>query len=339
MQHKTIIWVLIIIILFSLLGVGVGYFFMENEQTPKKTTQVTEQSSVDEEHMVDELSQLMNEGYRPAEIEKYIDENGEDISDETLTQMVRELMKSMEVSSDYFAQLLYVMENELAYTLAVDEVENLYDNTDELTNEFAKGYLEEMKRNHVQLNRQETSLSIEPDTEYVVNKYGERLTGVYKEYIQLSASQQTDPIFDEEKEMYKPERLRDLIVEIDASRNRWEGTVYEEDFIDLEIQFYQTLFGVNQGTFFDEEIVNEGEEDETFTYTMKPEIIEIYESFILDNKDLELSKELKAYIDVLEENDREINEQVMDYLEDFFTSKYPELNEMPEAELEEDTHE
>lgn len=341
---KLFIWIIIVLMVVTGFGAG-GTFFIEtlkNKDEDKEevvANESEEDEEVSNEANKDKLNEIitMNEnGYKPAEIEKRIDELVGEVDKETATKMIRELMESMELAASYFSQMLYVMESELIYASAIDESEALIENKDDLTNELAKGYLNEMERQKLIVKDINGSFFIEPDSASVLEKYGKQLTGVFKDYVNITASQQTDPIFDEEKGEYYPEKIRDLIVELDLSRDRWELSEFASDFETLETFYYGLIFGLTQGTFFDTNVENEGTEDEEVTYILKDKVLEAYESIILEDKNLELSKRLAAYVEVLKDNDYEMNDDVLEFLEKQLSEEPIELNEEVEDVVEEE---
>lgn len=323
------------VMLLSGLATGIGYISYNKDSSSSVSKNTTKPVSKEEQKsLVDEIIKMVNMGYRPSEIEpkvkKYIDE----LDKESSTRMVREFMESINSASNYFAQVLYFMGPEMEYAKEVDQVENPAKNVNDLSSDFVKGYLKEAKRQHLVLKPLSGHYYIEPNAKYVLDEYGSYIHGDYKDFLNLAVKQQTDPIFDEEKEMYNVARLKEDLESIALSRDRWSEGGYAEDFKGMEKLLYETLFSVNHTTFFDLKIENEGTDKEEYIYTLKDDIRKELESLILQNSETTLSKETEEYLNVLKDNNYQLNDKVEAYLEDFFEEKF-DLATQEEGEVEE----
>ena len=320
---KAVSIVTISVLLLSGIATGAGYLLYgsnnSNETSTEKKGKLTE---AEQQEFVQRIEDMRNSGERPTEIEKELQANIDRLDKEHSTKAVREFMKSIEDTSSYFYQLLYVMGPELEYTKSVDNVKNPVEDIDKISNEFAKGYIQEMKRQFMYVFSGDGYYYLEPDATYVLDNYGKYLHGDYKDYINLSAKQQTEPIFDSVNSRYNLDRVRDDLVYIDNSRDRWSGGDYEEDFKQMERELYEVMFGVSHGTFYDLNVENNGEENEEWTYTLKDEIRKKYEDIVKEDNDMPFAKDLKEFLDVLKEHDYQYNEEIDSFLADMFAEKF-----------------
>lgn len=321
---------MIAIMVLSGIATGVGYLSGGSSGGATNNNSSKSSSKVDPDSFVDEITEMVDSGYRPTEIEPRIKENIEDLDKDSSTKVVREFMTSINSVSNYFGQLLYFMGAELEYTKEVDNIEDLIKNADKISNNIAKGFLKEAERQYLIIKSLNGYYYIEPDAKYVLDEYGSYIHGVYKEYLNLAVKQQTDPIFDEEKEMYNVSRLKEDLESIELSRDRWSESDYAEDFTGMEQMLYEALFGVSHTTFFDLEIKNEGEENEEYIYTLKDEIREEFESLILENNETPLTKEMEEYLNILKKNKYKLNDEANEYVEKLLDKKFNVIDEANE---------
>lgn len=281
------------------------------ETDRNETKKLTEE---EQEELIVELKDMVAEGYKPTEIEKKLTEILPLLDEEHSTRAVREFMNSIEETSMYFGQLLYTLGGELFYSISVDGIEDPVKEHDKLSNRLAKGYIEEMLRQYLKVRFIDSFLYIEPDARYVLDRFGKYTKGDYKDYLNLLAKQMEEPIFDDEKEMYDVDRLAEDLLYIENARDRWEDGEFAQDWLELERQLYEAFFAYSHATFFDEEIENEGTDEESYKYILKPEIREKYEQIMLSNKDTQLAKDIEAFLGVLDETNNVVNDKVDEYL-------------------------
>jgi hypothetical protein len=325
----------IAILLISGLATGVGYLNANNESdSTKKVSSSGELSAEKQTAIVEKIVSMSDSGYRPTEIEKELRKNIEQLEKENSTRLVREFMSSIQSTSSYFSQLLYVMGSELEYVKLVDEIKDPLKDKNKISSKLVTGFIDEIERQYLNFKPMDGYYYIEPDASYVLKKYGEYIHGDYKDYLNLSAKQQTEPIFDQEKGMYVIDRVEEDLAYINNSRDRWSDGEYAEDFKDMEVMLYETLFSVNHATFFDLTIENKDKENEEYIYTLKDEIRKKYETIILETSDKTLAKELEEFLNVLKENDYQLNDKVEAFLEEMFTEKF-ESSIKPETNTEE----
>lgn len=289
-------------------------------------------SESEQDVFVEELATMNEYSFYPADLESRVKPQIKSLNKDNSTKAIRELVRSMQDVSDYYTQLLYFMGPEIEHTKGIDGIENPFDDRDKISNKFVNGYFEEILRQHLIVKPTDGSMYIEPDVNYVLEEYGDYTHGDYKDYLNIVAKQQTEAIFDEVKEMYVVERIMEDIQTIDNSRDRWEEGPFAEDFLEIEQRMYEILFSVSHGTFFDESLSEDTEE--LPTYTFKKEVREKLESFILNNKDAELTKEIEAYLKVLKEENFELNEKVESYLSNMMEDKFAVNIEMPDESEE-----
>lgn len=290
------------------------------EQAEKETKKLSED---EQEELVEDLENMIYEGYRPTEIEKELDEILPKLDKKHSTKAVRNFMYSIEEISVYFGELLNdFLGGEVFYSLAVDEIDDPIKDIDKLSNRLAKGYLEEMLRQYLLVQFNNKYFYIEPDAKYVLEKYGKYTEGDYKDYLNLLAKQIDEPIFDHDKETYIIERLAENLLYIENARDRWENGDFAQDWLGLERQLYEAFFAYSHALFFDEEIENEGTDEEYYTYTLKPEIREKYEEIMLSNKDTQLAKDIEELLEILDETNNVINEKVDEHLNKKIKKKF-----------------
>lgn len=255
-------------------------------------------------------------------MKKSYEKNIDQLDKKHSTQAVHEFMSSVDSARSYFNNLLYVMGSELEYTKLTDDILEPIKEPTKLSNQLAKGFINEVKRQHLHLLQGDGYYRIETDANYILNKYGKYIKGDFKEYMNLAAQQQTEPIFDKKTAMYNLDRIRDYLVLIENSRDRWSEGDYAEDFTNMEISLYEAMFSVSHATFFDRKVENEGTDNETWTYTLKNDIRKQYEQLIEKNGDMPFAKELGDFMKVLKENNYELNDKVDSFLKDLFTKKF-----------------
>lgn len=336
---KSFLLIMILVIVLSGLASGLAYLTNGTPSNPvgkteEDKTNTNKLSEEEQEAFVNEITSLMDEGLRPTEIELEIEKKINQLNKEMATKVIREYVISLDAMSNYYGDLIYVLGPELEYTKEVDQIENIVEDTKKLSNLFAKGFLDEAKRQHLVITSLNGYYYIQPDTNYVLNKYGAYIVGDYKEFLNLAAKQITDPLFDNEKEMYSVKRLKQDLEAIELSRDRWSEGDYAEDYQGMEKMLYEALFGLNHTTFFDLEVKNDGEENEDYIYKFKPEVRKSFESLILENNETKISKEMDTYLNVLEENDDILNTEVQKYLETFFHEKFQPLYQNEQEVIE-----
>lgn len=279
-------------------------------------------SAEEQEQFVEKLQSMLEEGYKPTEIDAELSKKVSSLDEEHSTLAVRTLMKSIEDMSMYFGQMLFYLGNEIEYAQMVDQVKDPVKDKDKLSNEFIKGYFKEIERQFLKPKVLEGYLYIEPDAQYILDKYGTRIGDIYKDYLNLVAHQQKNPLIDTEKGRYDLERVAEDLLAIDNARNRWENTEFHDDWQNLERNLYEAFFSYSHATFFEEKILNEGEENESYTYFLNEEVRKQYEDIMLANKDTYLAKDIEKFLAKLDETKNEITDDIDKFIEDLVLQRY-----------------
>lgn len=306
-------------------GVATQMQHVQSNSTSTKQKQIPSNQKVSVEAQKDILSKLEKagtSGFYPSEFEESLKQALPKLDKKYATKAVRAFMNNIELTSDYYTELLYFMNPEIEHAKALDGIDDPVKDSKKITNKFAKGFLDEAKTQHLVLNPTGDLLYIESDANYVLEKYGSYVQGDYKDYLNLLAKEQTDPIFDTKTQTYKLKRLKEDLHYIENSRSIWEKGAFADDFKELEEKLYGLFFSKTQGTFFDSKVVNEGKENEDITYTLKDEAKKDYEAFIQEDKDNPLSKDIESYLKVLKKNKYQITDEVDQYMEKLFTEKF-----------------
>jgi len=329
MKKKTIIMITIFVLLLAMIPIGL-LLKPDQKSEPKQNDIPVNTKTLSEEkqeEFLTKLTEMKEVGYRPTEMEAEIKKNISQLDKEHSTKAIRELMTVIDESRFYFQGLLYFMGNELAYSQVVDKVDNPVQEADKITNEFAKGFIKEVQRQHVNVTMGNSYYYFEPDAAYILEQYGDYIHGDYKELINLMAKQQTDPIYDSEKEIYKLERIREDLVYLENGKERWMDGEYAEDFQSIEKELYEILFGTSHMTFYDITKENEGTDQEEWTYTLKKDVREQYEDIISKYGDMSFAKELQEFLGLLKKNDYILNEDIKSFIEDLMEKKFGKTTE------------
>lgn len=335
MKNKKIVAIISTVAILGAGATGVGYYMQyKNQDTLNENVKDKKLSQSKQDKIVADLSQMRKDGYRPTEIETELKAKIKQLDKKHATKAVCVLMNSISDTSNYFNAIFQDMENEILYSNYVDNVDNTMKNLNKMSNEFAKGYLKEAKRQHLYVIETNSYFFFEKNGEYIFDKYGDYVQGDYKEYLNLLAKQKRDPIFDYKKEMYNLDRIRDDLVAIDNARDRWEKGDFKAEFTEMEKTLYEALLSESHATFFDITVKNKGKDNEEDVYTLKKDILKKYKQIINENKDLTISKDVSNYLKVLKENDYKLNAKVNKYVEKFLEEKFPPIEEDEESTVD-----
>lgn len=313
------------LIVLSGVGGSIQYLHSNGGNNTEKVASAKKMTAEEKEAAVNQIVQMDKSGYRPTEIEKELRKSIDQLNKEQSTKVVREFMNSINSTSSYFAEMLNVMGPELDYAKLTDKIDNLVTDQDKISSHLVSGFMDEINRQHLSMQLRGDGYYIQPDANYVLRKYGSYVQGDYKDYLNLEAKQQTDPLFDDKKQMYDINRVKEDLEYIDNSRDRWSKGDYADDFKEMELNLYEIMFSVNHSTFFNMKVENQGKENETYTYTLKDDIKKKYEGIIQENPNSTLSKELDSFLKVLKDNKYQLNDKVDDYLKDMFNKKFGDL--------------
>lgn len=281
-------------------------------------------SKEEQEKIVKKIEEFYEKGYRPTDLEKEISPFIQKMDKEHGTKIIHLLVKSIEENVEYFYQLMPYLEYEIRYTNELDTVEDKVKNSDKISNRITRGFIEEMKRQHIQVTLEKDYFSFELDGQYILNKYNSFLKGDLKDYLQLMAKHQKTPIYDNKKKMFDLEVLREDLVFLENGQERWESGDMAENFKNLERLTYETFFGLNHTTFYDLDIKKKGDGEEEWIYTIKPDIKKQYQQIAQEYADMTFAKDLEAFLEVLEKNNDRYTDAVHQYLEEFLSKKFPE---------------
>lgn len=326
---KVILFLIVILgvfaLLVSMLPTGVLNFTQSQEE---KGAEIQTKTLTDnkQDEVVADLQTMASDGYRPTEIEQKLKQSIASLDKEHSTRAVREFMNAIEETGEYFGQLLSSLSGEIQYALAVDGIKDPVKDRDKLSNELAKGYLAEMARQYLLVRYVDSYFYIEPDAQYVLNKYGKYVAGDYKDYLNLVAKEQSDPIFDDKAGMYDLDRLAEDLLFIENARDRWKNGEFVQDWSELERNLFESFFPYSHATFLDEKIENKGTDNESYTYTLKPSIRKKYEEIMLSNKDSRLAKDIEGFLAVLDETDNVVNDKVDNYLSDLIEKRFEDAS-------------
>lgn len=259
---------------------------------------------------IESLVLLNEQGIRPTEFEVLLDNTLDKLSKENASLAVQELIKSVETSNSYFSSALQFMSSEISYSVIVDNLTDVSSDLKNTTNEFADGYVKELQRQHSILNVSEAYFTVVVDYEYLLNEYSDYMEKDLKSYIDISAKQQTDPLFDETTSMYSFDRIVEDLENLEETESDWSEGEYAENFMGLEIELYQALFNSQQSTFFD---ITEATDTTDTVYTLKEDIKTKYTDYIQAHSDTEIGKNMKTYVEKLSSNGYVLDDAMIEY--------------------------
>jgi hypothetical protein len=319
----TALFIVVSILALLISMQGPRIFSPQHSQERKDvSTQTKPLSGKEQDKVVEDLKTMVQDGYRPTEVEKKLKQSIGSLDDKHSTRAVREFMNAIKNTSEYFGQLLDTLGGEIQYSQAVDGVKDPVKDMKKLSNKLAKGYLAEMNRQHLLVKYVDSSFYIDPDAQYVLDHYGKYVTGDYKDYINLLAKEQSDPIFDDKSGIYNIDRLAEDLLYIENARDRWEKGEFAQDWSDLERSLYEIFFASSHATFFNEKIEHKGTDKETYTYTLKPEIRKKYEEIMLSNKGTDLAKDIEGLLNILDKTHNVVNDKVDKYISDLIKKRF-----------------
>lgn len=319
-------------------GIGGGLAsYLSDSHSDKEVTSQKQMTQKEQDDFVAEIAKMEEEGFKATEIEKKLKPKMPQLDKKHATQAVRSLVSSMEKMRDYNIELMNYLYYELEYVKLTEDIDNPVKDYQKISNQFAKGYIKEMLRQHLLVTKTDSSYYIETDSKYVLDRFAIYVENGYKEYLNLVADEQKNPIFDDKKGIYVFDRIIDDLEAIDNSRDRWSDKDYASSFSSLEEKLYDLLFNNTHSTYIDITVENEGTDKEKEIYTVKDDMLKKYQAYAEDNSDTTLGKEIKEYVELLKKNKNQITDEVQDYVDDLMDKKFAALNEATNLEESEAT--
>lgn len=334
MNKKNITYMLIItILLFSLLvGCKVNNDLDGNNGESMDNTRTETETIVenDEEKIMGDFKNIVESDNEPFTLVKYVDENIDKVSTEYAVEMIRNLEEVQEKYIERYTGQLFMEENQMEL-LSLSEVNRsaidgtevniedllFFDNSkvEEIKNGNLKELVDRIIQGKFKLINMEGAFY--PIIDYEALKiYNDYIAEDMKEYIDLKSMESNMPTILDAAIMISYDELAERLIKTENYISKYPDNMRYEEILriyGLYLKFY--LEGSSNTPIYDYE-----------TKEIKVEIFSSYNK-VKDMDETVTSKVISKYIDIIEENQKIIDENVLSKVTELYNEAIATLEE------------
>ncbi|WPS85524.1 hypothetical protein SMD22_00255 (plasmid) [Brevibacillus halotolerans] len=171
-----------------------------------------------------------------------------------------------------------------------------------IDNATLKTFANEVLDKHFVFIKDNGSYLVQPNMEYVLEKYELHMTDALKAMVTFSKEEYESPFYDDKNQKFDLDKVAKRIIILEDNLKKYAKTYYNESFLKSKEYYYQIYFGMNNELLVDSKKV-----------ALK-ETMEHYQKTIKEHPDSHLSKDISIFLEKLESTNNTMTDDIKVFL-------------------------
>lgn len=255
-------------------------FYSKNHQPPMSEKQ--------QEEFANLIANQVASGVSLEKLEGEMDKNIGKLDKKNATNVINTYIFNLyQVNTEYINILNEIkpMIDTVTQEKKIDVTKN--ENINKLEDGIVKGFLQELKKNHLILRRDADNYYISVDMQYILDTYGDRLSTDLTDFIKFRIEEDKTQVFNSDTQTFNLDEVAKRINEIEQSEKKYKDSTYFTQWESTKKYYYDIMFQTNHQFFIDKD------------GKIKKDVIDDYSKYIKQYNGTELAKNLTKIYDIL----------------------------------------